>query len=120
MQPTGLDSFQQVQDSCAAVSNFIQTYNDSEYYASWRIFMDPTFGPKLHLFQFDDSPLAPQFQVSTTPNMLPTGVIRNTTASTGKTVLKRELVKRNGAAGQHLTIGAVGLLLLALWTVLAL
>lgn len=76
MQPFD-DGFQQIQDPCGAVSNFIQDYNDTELYQQWRIFEDPTQGYKLHLFQFDDSPLAPQFQVSTTPNMLPTQQLRN-------------------------------------------
>ena len=116
MSPTGLDGYQQIQDPCAAVSNFVETYNNTEYYPQWRIFLDPTDGPKLHLFQFDGSPLAPQFLISTTPNMLPTSVLRNTTAPPGKTVLRRELVQRNSAAGRHITIGVAGLLLLALWS----
>ena len=75
------DGYQQVQDPCAAVSNFIQPYNDTEYYQQWRIFEDPTTGPHLHLFQFDGSPLAPQFLISTTPNMLPTQLLRNVTTA---------------------------------------
>lgn len=73
------DGFQQIQDPCAAQSNFIELYNDTEIYQSWRIFLDPTDGPKLHLFQFDGSPLNPQFQVSPTPNMLPTSLLYNVT-----------------------------------------
>ena len=71
------DGFQQVQDPCAAVSNFIESYNETEYYKGWRIFQDPTAGPKLHLFQFDGSPVPPQFLVSKTPSMLPTRLLRN-------------------------------------------
>jgi hypothetical protein len=71
------DGFQQVQDPCAAVSNFIESYNETEYYKGWRIFNDPSAGPKLHLFQFDGSPVAPQFLVSKTPSMLPTRLLRN-------------------------------------------
>jgi len=120
MIPTALDGFQQIQDPCAAYSNFVEAYNNTELYVQWRIFQDPTQGYKLHLFQFDGSPLAPMFQVSTAPNMLPTAQIRNTTASTGagKTVLKRDLVQRNDAAGQRLTMGVIGLWLLALSSVL--
>jgi hypothetical protein len=81
MTPFG-DGYQQVQDPCAAVSNFIETYNDTELYQSWRIFLDPVTGYHLHLFQFDGSPLNPQFLVSTTPNMLPTQLLRNVTANT--------------------------------------
>ncbi|KAF8877160.1 chaperone for protein-folding within the ER, fungal-domain-containing protein [Gymnopilus junonius] len=81
MTPLG-DGFQQVQDPCAAVSNFIQLYNQTEYYKGWRIFHDPNQGYKLHMFAFDGSPLAPQFQVSTTPNMLPTKQLRNVPPAT--------------------------------------
>ena len=120
MIPTGDDGFQQIQDPCAAVSNFVESYNDTELYVQWRIFQDPTQGYKLHLFQFDGSPLAPMFQVSVSPNMLPTSALRNTTSST---VAKRELVQRSSAAGQQLTsslFGAAGLSLLALASTLGL
>jgi hypothetical protein len=71
------DGYQQIQDPCAAVSNFIEEYNNTEIYVQWRIFRDVTAGYKLHLFQYDGAPLAPMFQVSTTPNMLPTQQLRN-------------------------------------------
>lgn len=74
------DGFQQIQDPCAAQSNFVENYNDTELYQMWQIFQDPVQGYKLHLFQFDGSPLAPQFQVSATPNMLPTQLLRNTSS----------------------------------------
>lgn len=90
MTPFG-DGFQQIQDSCAAVSNFIETYNDTELYNSWRIFTDPVDGYKLHLFNFDNSAVAPQFQVSTTPNMLPTHSLRNSTTA----LKKRSFFKRS-------------------------
>jgi hypothetical protein len=80
LYPNG-DGYQQIQDPCAPVSNFIENYNDTELYQSWRIFYDNDTGDiKLHLFQFDGSPLAPQFRVSATPNMLPTTQLRNVTA----------------------------------------
>jgi len=78
MVPLG-DGYQQVQDPCAAVSNFIQPYNDTEYYMAWRIFEDPDTGFHLHLTQFDGSLLAYMYQVSTTPDMLPTQLLRNVT-----------------------------------------
>lgn len=81
MTPLG-DGYQQIQDPCAAVSNFIEDYNLTELYQSWRIFQDITTTPpvfKLHLFQFDGAPLAPQFQVSAQPIMLPTRLLRNVT-----------------------------------------
>ncbi|KAJ7581222.1 ROT1 protein [Mycena floridula] len=90
------DGYQQIQDPCAAVSNFIEDYNFTELYQSWRIFLDPaTGGYKLHMFQFDGAPLAPMFQVSTTPNMLPTRLLRNVTTSPALTVQRRD---SNGAS----------------------
>lgn len=94
MTPMG-DGYQQIQDPCAAVSNFVENYNLTEFYTQWRIFQDPTFGPKLHLFQFDGSPLAPQFQLSSTPNMLPTQLLRNVTPAVAGT--SGALVNTNGA-----------------------
>lgn len=76
------DGFQQIQDPCAAVSNFIEDYRvTQELYQQWQIFVDPQAGPKLHLFQFDGAPLAPMFKVSETPNMLPTQLLRNTSST---------------------------------------
>lgn len=80
MTPMG-DGFQQIQDACAAQSNFVEFYNDTELYLTWNIVQDPTAGPKLYLFQFDGTQLAPMAQVSTTPNMLPTQLLRNVTTS---------------------------------------
>ncbi|KAI5121358.1 hypothetical protein M0805_000666 [Coniferiporia weirii] len=80
MNPFG-DGYQQVQDPCAATSNLIQNYNYTELYQSWRIFTDPVDGYKLHLFEFDGTPVAPQFQVSAEPNMLPTQSLRNVTTA---------------------------------------
>jgi len=80
LHPMG-DGFQQVQDPCAAISNFIEPYNLTELYQKWRIFQDPqTLEYKLHLFQWDGAPVAPQFRVSDKPNMLPTRLLRNDTA----------------------------------------
>ena len=111
MVPFG-DGYQQVQDPCAATSNFFQNFNYTELYLSWRIFTDPVDGYKLHLFEFDGTPVAPQFQVSTTPNMLPTQSLRNVTQGftttdgfvtpDTKRRVKRgipEPIKRSGAEG---------------------
>jgi hypothetical protein len=100
MVPLG-DGFQQIQDPCAAQSNFVENYNDTELYVLWQIFQDPLTGYKLHLFQYDGSPLAPQFQVSASPNMLPTRPLRNVssaappTTSAGLTT-QRALAVSNG------------------------
>ena len=88
--------------------------------------MDPTDGPKLHLFEFDGTPVAPLFQTSTTPNMLPTEKLRNTTSSSGTTVLneKRSFVesvsetflrkRSSNGAKQGVMVGMGGLGLTAL------
>jgi hypothetical protein len=86
------DGYQQVQDPCAAVSNFIQPYNYTELFTQWRIFSDPVQGFKLHLFGFDGSPVPPQFQVSATPNMLPTQLLRNVTGAAP--IRRRDVVRR--------------------------
>ncbi|KDN35324.1 hypothetical protein RSAG8_11658, partial [Rhizoctonia solani AG-8 WAC10335] len=51
LTPFGQDGRIQVQDPCAAVSNIITLYNQTEYMVQWRIFQDATYGPKLHLFR---------------------------------------------------------------------
>ncbi|EKM49858.1 uncharacterized protein PHACADRAFT_265599 [Phanerochaete carnosa HHB-10118-sp] len=112
MTPFG-DGYQQIQDPCGAESNFIQSYNDTELYVMWQIFLDPTDGPKLHLFQFDGTPLAPQFQLSATPNMLPTQPLFNVTppveSSDGSVSRKRGLKKRNAGERTWTPAGLVGL-----------
>ncbi|QRW19923.1 ATP phosphoribosyltransferase [Rhizoctonia solani] len=75
LTPWWQDGRIQVQDPCAPVSNIITLYNQTEYMVQWRIFRDPTYGPKLHLFQYDGAPLAPMFLVADPPNMLPTRVL---------------------------------------------
>ncbi|KJA23290.1 hypothetical protein HYPSUDRAFT_137963 [Hypholoma sublateritium FD-334 SS-4] len=122
MVPLG-DGFQQIQDPCAANSNFVESYNLTEYYQSWRIFQDPTQGFKLHMFQFDGSPLAPQFLVSATPNMLPTENLL--TAASSSSVSRRsepEPVTTSNAPealGRHWTKSAIsaGVLVLVSATV---
>ncbi|KAJ3735498.1 chaperone for protein-folding within the ER, fungal-domain-containing protein [Lentinula guzmanii] len=82
LTPNG-DGYQQIQDPCAAVSNFIENYNDTELLANgYYTFTDPTLGLALQLYAFDGSPLAPMYQVSSTPNMLPTQQLRNVTVAT--------------------------------------
>ncbi|KAF7334781.1 hypothetical protein MSAN_02364700 [Mycena sanguinolenta] len=103
LTPIG-DGYQQVQSPCNKDNtNFIQDYNVTEMYASWRIFTDVTFGPKLHLFQFDGSPVAPLFRLSDQPNMLPQQKLRNnqvqvvTTTSAGFVTTETIVSKRKEA-----------------------
>ena len=59
------------------------------------------YGFGLHLWQFDGSPLAPMFQVSSTPQMLPTQLLRNVsvvfTTQDGLTSTGSKLATTNGA-----------------------
>ncbi|KAI0823267.1 chaperone for protein-folding within the ER, fungal-domain-containing protein [Trametes gibbosa] len=73
------DGYQQIQDLCAAQSNFIEDYNKTELLSQWQIFDDVSDGAKLHLFEADGTPVAPLFQVYSTANMLPTRRLRNVT-----------------------------------------
>jgi len=76
LRPFG-DGYQQIQDPCGGVSNFIEPYNITEFY-TFRIFEDPTKGPKLHLYQqFDNFSFPPMFLLSKAPNMLPTKLLRD-------------------------------------------
>ena len=106
------DGYQLVQDPCAAESAIIENFNYTELYQSWRIFQDTTDGYKLHLFEFDGSPVAPQFQVSAEPNMLPTQVLRNVTVeftSQDGFVNTGKKVKSDTSSASHVMGGAVGL-----------
>ncbi|GAW00107.1 Protein rot1 [Lentinula edodes] len=72
-----------IQDPCAAVSNFIENYNDTELLVNgYYTYTDVTLGLALQLYTFDGSPLAPMYQISSTPNMLPTQQLRNVTVAT--------------------------------------
>ncbi len=106
------DGYQQVQDPCAAVSNFLENYNDTELYESWQVFTDPVDGFKLHLFNFDGSPVAPLFQVSVTPNMLPTQPLRNLTNTTSTLTSQQVLLAATNNGGESLwrSVGAGSLM----------
>lgn len=76
------DGFQQIQDPCASQSIIIDpTYNYTEFYSLWTISQDPVTGYKLWLYEQDGTPLAPQYLVTASPNMLPTTNLRNVTNS---------------------------------------
>ncbi|KZT12271.1 uncharacterized protein LAESUDRAFT_720223 [Laetiporus sulphureus 93-53] len=97
------DGYQQIQDGCAATTDFIEDYNDTELYQSWEIFLDSTLGYQLQLYQYDGSPLAQQNLYSTTPNMLPTRSLRNTTTSASSELVinaRSELATSAGARTQ--------------------
>lgn len=71
------DGYQLIQDPCTPVSNILEVFNTNETFPIWKIFSDVSQGFKLHLFRYDGSPVAPLFQVSTSPIMLPTERLRD-------------------------------------------
>lgn len=93
LNPFADDGRQQVQDMCAAKSNIIQQFNQTTLFANWNIYQDTTRGFKLQLYRFDGAPLSPMYQVSTTPNMLPTQILTNTTATTATTNVARNVAR---------------------------
>lgn len=101
------DGYQQIQNACGAVSNFIEDYNMTESLMQWRIFLDQQDGPKLHLWQGDGTPIAPQFQLAASPVMLPTRKLRNDTT---EVLSRRSLQKRSGGERAWTPSGVVGLL----------
>ncbi|PCH39670.1 hypothetical protein WOLCODRAFT_168065 [Wolfiporia cocos MD-104 SS10] len=86
LMPFG-DGFQQIQDACAAISNFIEDYNDTELISSWGIFLDSMLGYQLQLYQYNGELLAQQNLILTTPSMLPTHNLRNTTTATSDAIV---------------------------------
>lgn len=76
MIPFG-DGYQQVQDTCAAVSPVIDFFNTTELYLSWNTVQDATDGMLLNLQSFDGTPVPRLYLVSTEPNMLPTQSLTN-------------------------------------------
>jgi hypothetical protein len=91
--PFAEDGRQQVQNPCAAQSNVLRQFNQTTLFQSWRIFRDPQGNDKLHLFRYDGAPFPPLFRVSTTPTMLPTNTLTNTTIGAEANKLKRSLVE---------------------------
>jgi hypothetical protein len=112
------DGYQQIQNTCEAITNFIENYNLTEKYREYRMFQDPTDGPKLHLFDEGGSPYAPMFFRSANPIMHPTKSLRNVTVPPGPGSVKNQNQKRN--AGE-MTSGPAntGLVIFALIVTLA-
>jgi len=102
LNPFEPDGRIQVQDMCAAQSNVMQQFNQTVLFSGWRIFQDPSLGPKLQIYRFDGAPLSPMYLVSDPPDMLPTQVLTQnvTIGQTGPV----------GAASQRISIpgGSMG------------
>ncbi|KAG8994357.1 Reversal of tor2 lethality [Tulasnella sp. JGI-2019a] len=108
LNPFASDGRQQVQDMCAAQSNIIRQFNQTTLFQSWRIFSDPQRGPKLQIYQFDGSPLAPMFQLAQTPNMLPTTTL-TANVTDGQTSSSLSGAPRRQDLGVGAMMTAVGL-----------
>jgi len=112
------DGYQQIQDPCAAQSNFVQNYNDTELYQWFQITSYEGDGTQLRLYQFDGSPLPPQTLTYSTPNMLPTRLLRNvSTPANPLTVQARSVAEENSAqrllVGTSISAATVGMVLLS-------
>ncbi|KAI6096124.1 chaperone for protein-folding within the ER, fungal-domain-containing protein [Pisolithus sp. B1] len=116
MTPFG-DGYQQIQDSCVAISNFTQNYNNTELYIQWTIYQDPVLGYMLQLYQFYGSPLPPMALLSISPNMLPTQPLRNVLAAGVAKKKERQLeqmemmVERSSSGEPRRLAGGSGALL---------
>jgi hypothetical protein len=118
LTPNG-DGYQQIQDPCAAQSNFIENYNITELLApGFYTYNDVTNGLSLQLFNFDGSKLAPMKQISSTPNMLPTQSLRNVTPAITP-VSRRSIDSSNGALPARKVLGDWTLASIAATAVLA-
>lgn len=110
------DGYQQIQNTCEAITNFIENYNVTEKFREYRMFQDPTDGVKLHLFDEGGAPYAPMFSRSATPNMHPTRSLRNVSRPAGTGAVRNQ--KRN--AGEMTSSPAsAGLVIVALIVTLA-
>ncbi|KAF9778719.1 chaperone for protein-folding within the ER, fungal-domain-containing protein [Thelephora terrestris] len=115
LNPFG-DGYQQIQNVCEAVTNFIENYNQTEFYPLYQIFQDPTDGYKLHLFDSTGAPYAPMFYKSATPIMNPTKSLRNISSPVGTGSVK---VQKRNAGDTTYSPASAGLTVLALIVTLA-
>lgn len=106
MIPFG-DGYQQVQDTCAAVSPVIDFFNTTELYLSWSTVQDVTDGMLLNLQNFDGTMVPRLYLVSSEPNMLPTQSLTN--SSVELTRRKRDVGSTNGRGLFARMAGALGM-----------
>ncbi|KAG9308512.1 chaperone for protein-folding within the ER, fungal-domain-containing protein [Chiua virens] len=101
------DGYQQIQDPCAPVSNFIESYNDTELYQLWNIYTDVTRGYTLQMYQWDGSPLPPMWQLTASPEMLPTQLLRNVSTASSSSSTKNSEVRLANAGERSWGISRV-------------
>jgi hypothetical protein len=70
LDPIPQDGRQQVQDTCASVSNIIQQFNVTVLMRYWEIRTVPS--QQLLLYAWDGQPIQPLYPFAETPIMLPT------------------------------------------------
>lgn len=98
MTPIWGDGYQQIQDPCAARSNFVENYNGTELYSTYAFSTDTADGRRrFQLFEHNGVPLPPMFLISETPTMLPTNKLRNVSAPATVDNQKRELGADSGS-----------------------
>ncbi len=105
--PNG-DGYQQVQKTCAAVSNLIENNNDTIVVNWWNIKQDTELGFVLTMQKFDGTYWAPFKQYSTSPNMLPTQKLRNVTLPADVSIGTRSLEERSGARSLGVSLVLMG------------
>jgi hypothetical protein len=110
------DGYQQIQNVCEAVTNFIESYNQTEFYQMYQIFQDPVDGYKLHLYDATGTPYAPMFYKSATPIMNPSKLLRNVTSPVGTGSVK---VQKRNAGEMTSSPTSAGLVVVALVVTLA-
>ncbi|KAI9761115.1 MAG: hypothetical protein M4579_001267 [Chaenotheca gracillima] len=86
LKPFSVDGRQLLSDPCSYENAIYTRYHQAEMFKQYEVITsDPYHGvPRLNLFQFDGSPLAPMYLVYKPPQMLPT-ITMNPTATAAKT-----------------------------------
>jgi len=113
------DGYQQIQNICEAITNFIENYNQTEFYKQYQIFQDPADGYKLHLYDAGGAPYAPMFYRSSTPVMNPTKSLRNVTVPPGPGSVKNQKNQKRNAGEMTSAPASAGLVIVALIVTLA-
>ena len=85
MEPIPDDGRQLMSDPCNADSSLYSHYNQSELFERYEYLLDPYSNrPRLNLYRFDGSPLAPMYLLYNPPQMLPTSTLHPKSTATGK------------------------------------
>ncbi|EME44088.1 hypothetical protein DOTSEDRAFT_79959 [Dothistroma septosporum NZE10] len=84
LTPISVDGRQLMSKPCDYDNGIYTRYNQTELFKSWEVLTDPYHNiPRLNLFKFDGSPMAPMYLAMSPPQMLPTTTLNPTTSSTG-------------------------------------